>query len=241
MTDRQAGASEREPSAELSVLMPVYNESATIDEILRRVIAAPYRKQVIVVDDGSRDGTRDKLRAWDGRDGVEVHLHERNRGKGAAVRTALAFARAPYTIVQDADLEYDPSEYPRLIEPLRRGGWRVVYGSRYTNIANVLPWTKFRVGVHLLNGMVRLLYGARITDEATCYKAFDTALLQSLGLRCERFEFCPEVTAKVLKRRVAILEVPISFQYRTVQEGKKIGWKDGLEAAWTLLKFRFVD
>lgn len=227
-------------SAQLAVLMPVFNERATIDEILRRVIAAPYTKQIVVVDDGSTDGTRDLLAKWDRRDGVEVHLHARNRGKGAAVRTALEYATAPFTIVQDADLEYDPAEYPRLIEPLMIGRARVVYGSRYTNISNVLPWTRFRLGVHVLNSLVRVLYAARLTDEATCYKAFDTSLLKSLKLRCERFEFCPEVTAKLLKRGHRILEVPISFHYRTVAQGKKIGMKDGIEAIWTLLKFRVL-
>lgn len=249
---------------ELSVLVPVFNEAATVETLLERVAAAPYRKQIIVVDDGSRDGTREKLARWcemesrtghkrvmhartradephAGVDSIEVLYHERNRGKGAAVRTALARATAPLTIIQDADLEYDPSEYPLLIEPLRRGEARVVYGTRYVPGMNDLPWTKFRLGVHLLNGLVRVLYGARITDEATCYKAFDTALLQSLRLRGERFEFCPEVTAKALKRGERILEVPIHFHYRTAAQGKKIGWADGIEAIWTLLKYRFVD
>ncbi|MEE8169342.1 MAG: glycosyltransferase family 2 protein [Phycisphaerae bacterium] len=226
---------------EISVLVPVYDEAGTVDELLRRVSAAPYRKQVIVVDDGSSDGTREILKQWNGRAGVEVHAHDRNRGKGAALRTALAHATAPYTIVQDADLEYDPADYPKLIEPLRRGQARVVYGTRYSGADNVLPWTKFRLGVHLLNAMVRVLYGARITDEATCYKAFETELLQSLNLRCERFEFCPEATAKVLKRGLRIVEVPIRFRYRTAAEGKKIGWRDGFEAIWTLLKYRFRD
>lgn len=226
---------------ELSVLVPVYNEAATVDALLERVRAAPYRKQVIVVDDGSSDGTAQQLEKWRDAPGFTVLIHPKNRGKGAAIRTALAHASAPFIIIQDADLEYDPNDYPRLIEPLRRGEARVVYGTRYQSGLNDLPWTRFRIAVHLLNGMVRLLYGARITDEATCYKAFETALLQSLPLRCERFEFCPEVTAKVLKRRIAILEVPISFRYRTAAEGKKIGWTDGLEAIWTLLKYRFVD
>ena len=228
-------------AAEVSVLVPVYNEEATLDALLERVRKAPYVKQVIVVDDGSSDGTAARLQCWRDVPGFEALAHPRNRGKGAAIRTALARATAPFTIIQDADLEYDPAEYPKLIEPLRRGEARVVYGTRYTSGTNALPWTRFRLAVHLLNGMVRVLYGAKITDEATCYKAFETALLKSLPLRCERFEFCPEVTAKVLKRGVAILETPISFRYRTVEEGKKIGWRDGFEAIWTLLKYRFVD
>lgn len=225
---------------ELSVLVPVYNEAATVDELLRRVLAAPYRKQVIVVDDGSTDATRARLEAWRGVAGVEVIFHERNRGKGAAIRTALARAIAPLTIVQDADLEYDPNDFPKLIEPLQRGDALVVYGTRYHGDYHQTPWTRFRLGVHALNGMVRLLYGARITDEATCYKALRTDLLKSLNLRCERFEFCPEVTAGVLKRGVRILEVPIRFRHRTIAEGKKIGWRDWIEAMWTLLRLRFT-
>ena len=226
---------------ELSVLIPVYNEVGTVEEIVRRVMAAPYRKEIIIVDDGSTDGTAGRLQCFRGVKGVEILTHTENRGKGAAIRTALQRATGRFTIIQDADLEYDPRDYPLLIELLKRGETRVVYGSRYLSGRNELPITKFWVGVKLLNFMVRVLYGAILTDEATCYKAFDTALLRSLGLRCERFEFCPEVTAKLLKRGHGIIEVPVGFRYRTVAEGKKIGWCDGFAAVWTLLKYRLWD
>lgn len=226
---------------ELTVIMPVYNEVRTIDRIVRKVLTAPYRKELIIVDDGSADGTAERLEALARLPGVRVLTHECNRGKGAAIRTGLAQARGPYTIIQDADLEYDPADYPLLIETLRRGEGAVVYGSRYAHSENTLPISRFWVAVKLLNWAVRVLYGARLTDEATCYKAFHTDLLRSLNLRCERFEFCPEVTAKVLKAGHDIVEVPIRFQHRTVAEGKKIGWTDAMEAFWTLLKFRITD
>lgn len=228
-------------AVELSVLIPVYNEEKTVEELVRRVTAAPYRKQVVIVDDGSTDGTVQRLESIRDIGDVEILVHAANRGKGAAIRTALERARGQFTIIQDADLEYDPQDYPRLIELLKSGQTRVVYGSRYLDGKNELPITKFWFGVKLLNLMVRLLYGAKVTDEATCYKAFDTNLLRSLSLRCERFEFCPEVTAKVLKRGYKIIEVPIGYEYRTVEAGKKIGWKDGFQAIWALLRFRFVD
>jgi len=231
----------RTRTLELSVIIPVYNEEKTIDRIVRRVVAAPYRKEIIIVDDGSTDDTPVRLAALRGLPGITVFRHARNRGKGAAIRTALAHVTGRFCIIQDADLEYDPFDYPLLIEILKRGDAQVVYGSRYMGGTNELPKTKFRLAVHLLNWMVRLLYGAKITDEATCYKAFDTQLLKSLSLRCERFEFCPEVTAKLLKRGQRIIEVPVRFKHRTVAEGKKIGWADGFEAIWALLKYRMID
>jgi len=240
MDDVCGGSNKHGGQVELSVLIPVYNEEATVAALVLRVLAAPYRKQIVVVDDGSTDDTPRVLRRFAGIDNLEVHTHARNRGKGAAVRTALARARGRFTIIQDADLEYDPQDYPLLIEVLRRGEARVVYGSRYLDGRNELPVTRFWFGVKLLNFMVTLLYGARVTDEATCYKAFDTELLRTLDLRCTGFEFCPEVTAKLLKRRERIMEVPIRYAYRTVAAGKKIGWSDGVQAFWTLLKYRFI-
>jgi glycosyltransferase involved in cell wall biosynthesis len=229
------------PDPLLSVVIPVYNEERTVAELLRRVIAAPYDKQIIVVDDGSTDGTVKELREFRDSSGVEVFAHATNQGKGSAIRTAIGHLRGRFTIIQDADLEYDPQDYPLLVELLLRGEVKVAYGSRYMDGKNELPITKFWFGVKLLNLMIRVLYGAKITDEATCYKAFDTELLRSINLRCRRFEFCPEVTAKLLKRGEKIVELPIRFSYRTVSEGKKIGWRDGFEAVWTLLKYRVVD
>jgi len=205
------------------------------------VLAVPVDKQVVVVDDGSRDGTREVLAELATRLPIQTLTHERNRGKGAAIRTALAEARGEIVIIQDADLEYDPEDYPLLIAPIVQGETNVVYGSRYLSHENPLPLTHFKVAVLLLNAMANLLYGTRLTDEATCYKVFRASLIKSLPLRCERFEFCPEVTARVAKRRERILEVPIRYHYRTRAQGKKIGWRDGFEAIWTLLRYRFSD
>ena len=221
--------------------MPVYNERATLEALLLRVLAVPVDKEVVVVDDGSRDGTREVLAELATRLPIRALVHERNRGKGAAIRTALAEARGEIVIIQDADLEYDPEDYPILIAPIVRGETNVVYGSRYLSHENPLPLTHFKVAVLLLNAMANLLYGTRLSDEATCYKVFRASLLKSLPLRCVRFEFCPEVTARVAKRGERILEVPIRYHYRTREQGKKIGWRDGFEAIWTLLRYRFSD
>ncbi len=224
----------------LSVIIPVYNEVGTIDELLRRVLAAPYPKLVIVVDDGSTDGTAEALERWEGHSQIVLLQHSRNRGKGAAIRTGLDHAEGCYTIVQDADLEYDPNDYPAVIEPLLNGEAEVVYGSRYLRPPDGPPrrWSLSRCGVSALNLCARLLYGARLTDEATCYKAFPTAMLRAMDLECERFEFCPEVTAKACRLGVRILEVPIGYDARNRGAGKKIRWTDGLQALATLWRWR---
>jgi dolichol-phosphate mannosyltransferase len=225
----------------LSVLVPVYNERSTVEPLLRRVLAVPLDKEVIVVDDGSTDGTREVLRELAEGLPIRVLFHPANRGKGTAVRTALVEARGEIVIVQDADLEYDPEDYPKLVGPIQRGEANVVYGSRYLNPRNELPFTHYKLGVLALNLVANLLYGLRLTDEATCYKAFRTDLLKALPLRCERFEFCPEVTARVARRGEHILEVPIAYHYRTRAQGKKIGWRDAFEAFFTLLRYRVTD
>ncbi len=237
--ERTLSALPEEPAV-LTVIIPVYNEAQTIDELLRHVLAAPYAKQVIVVDDGSTDATVEKLEKWEGHPDVLLLAHAKNRGKGAAIRTGLEHAEGRFTIIQDGDLEYDPQEYPKLIEPLLAGEAEVVYGSRYLRSALEprQPWRLLRFGVAVLNVCVRLLYGARLTDEATCYKAFPTAVLQSMHLHCERFEFCPEVTAKACRLGLEILEVPICYDARTWQAGKKIRWTDGLAALATLWRWR---
>ena len=225
----------------LTVVVPVFNEERTVEEILRRLVAAPYPdKEVIVVDDGSTDATPRLLQAWAGRPGVVLLRHERNRGKGSAVRTGLAQARGEITIVQDADLEYDPDEYPLLVERIRRGDAQVVYGSRYLKPSPALPWSKYRLAVCLLNYLVHWLYGQRLTDEATCYKAFRTDLVGLLDLEAERFELCAEMTAKFCRLKIAIAEVPISYRPRTPAEGKKIGWRDAWQTLTSLLRWRFA-
>ena len=193
------------------------------------------------MDDGSRDGTREVLAELAVRLPIRAFFHERNRGKGAAVARGFHEATGDVVLIQDADLEYDPEDYPRLIAPIVRGESNVVYGSRYLSHQNPLPLTHFKVAVLLLNAMANILYGTRLTDEATCYKVFRASLLKSLPLRCERFEFCPEVTARVAKRGERILEIPIRYHYRTRAQGKKIGWRDGFEAIWTLIRYRFAD
>ena len=224
----------------LTVLIPVYNEERTVETLLRKVADGPYPdKQIIVIDDGSTDATPRLLEAWVGRPGFVFLRHDRNRGKGAAVRSGLVHAAGEVTIIQDADLEYDPADYPRLVEPIRRGEAEAVYGSRYLDPSRRLPWTRFRVGVVFFNGLVLLLYGRRLTDEATCYKALRTGLWRSLGLRAERFELCPEMTAKLCRRGARIAEVPISYYPRGATEGKKIGWGDAVQTVWALVRWRF--
>ena len=228
-----------EPSP-LTVAVPVYNERATVVQLLDRVLAAPPAdKQIIVVDDGSTDGTGELLDAFvAGHPEILFLRHERNRGKGAAIHTAIARAAGRFTIVQDADLEYDPAEYAKLLAAAEREGRRVVYGSRILGHSRPSHW-RYYLGGRLVSWVASLLYWARITDEPTCYKLIETDLLRSLPLREEGFGFCPEVTALVRKRGERILEIPISYAPRRISEGKKIRWHDGLEALWILLKHRF--
>lgn len=223
----------------LSIIVPVYNEERTIDALLHRLCdVANHENEVIVVDDGSTDATPRLLAAWKARPGMLLLRHDQNRGKGAAIRTGLRCVHGEITIIQDADLEYDPADFPRLVQVIRSGESDVVYGSRYLTPHARLPMNRFRLGVSCLNYLVRLLYGQRLSDEATCYKAFRTSLLRRLDLKANGFDFCPEVTAKLCRLGHRILEVPISYHPRTKAQGKKIGWRDGLHAAWTLVKWR---
>jgi dolichol-phosphate mannosyltransferase len=223
----------------LSVVIPVYNEIHTIRDLVAKVKSIPVDKEIVLVDDGSTDGTSPVLDELAGGDVRVVH-HEKNRGKGAAIRTALEHVKGDVVIVQDADLEYDPGDYPRLLAPILEGKTTVVYGTRF-HPGNKMGWSKFKIAARMLTGLTNLLFGARITDEATCYKVFRADVLKAIPLRCERFEFCPEVTAKVLKRGIGIEEVPIAYHPRTEAEGKKISWRDGFEAFYYLIKYRFVD
>ena len=224
----------------LTVIVPVYNEESTVGELLKRVVAAPYDKDLVVVDDGSTDGTAEVLAGWEGHPQIQLLQHSKNRGKGAAIRKGLELARGRFVIIQDADLEYDPQDYPLLIEPLLGGEAQVVYGSRALDRDpdSRRTWCLFRLGVSLLSFSSRLLYGARVTDEATCYKAFPMSVLRKMELVCERFEFCPEVTAKACRLGLRITEVPIRYEPRSVAEGKKILWTDGMQAFAVLWRWR---
>ena len=226
----------------LSIIVPVYNEQATLEEIVRRIRETPLNKEIIAVDDGSSDDSPkllEKMQNEIGSDFLSIR-HEKNKGKGAAIRTGLEAAQGDLILIQDADLEYDPSEYTRLIQPfLGDENVEVVYGSRILLQDNARSSFMFYWGGRLLSGITNFLYGSQITDEPTCYKVFKTKLLKSLDLTSNGFEFCPEVTAKILRRKIPIHEVPISYRPRSKEEGKKIQWKDGLIAIWVLIKYRF--
>ena len=223
----------------LSILIPVYNECDTILEIVKRVQAVPFDKEIIVVDDGSTDGTRDLLPRVQ-EQGITVLYHETNQGKGAAIRTALARATGDIIVIQDADLEYDPRDYNQLLQPIVEGRVKVVYGSRFLG-PRMAMFFWHMIANKLLTLMTNILYDAILSDMETGYKAFRADIIKAIPLRSRRFDFEPEVTAKVLKRGNRIYEVPISYFGREYREGKKIGLKDAFVAVWTLLKYRFVD
>lgn len=226
----------------LSIIVPTYNEVHTIREVLRRVRAVelPVEREIILVDDGSTDGTREIIAGEATSEDVIVELHPHNRGKGAAVRTGIAHATGDWLIIQDADLELDPADYPRLLAPVLAGRAQVVYGSRFRDGYGSLPWRQL-LGNKFLTWLTNFLYGARLTDMETCYKLLPVELMKRIPLRARRFEIEPEITAKLLKRGYRIHEVPISYNYRNQDEGKKIGWRDGVQALWALIKYRFVD
>lgn len=229
----------------LSILIPAYQEEATIDEILRRVAAVDtaslgFDKEIIVCDDGSSDRTHERAAAFAALEPtVRVVRHDKNQGKGAAIRTALAAARGDYCLIQDADLEYEVTDYPALLREVAKGA-DVVYGSRFlTNPRPTGMRTANFIANRVLTVTANLLYGLSITDEATCFKVFRTDLLRDLELACTGFEFCPEVTAKLGRRKIRIVEVPIAYTARAIEEGKKVRWTDGVEAMWVLIKHRF--
>ncbi|HTS34695.1 MAG TPA: glycosyltransferase family 2 protein [Candidatus Solibacter sp.] len=222
----------------MSVIVPVYNEVAHIDELLQAIQSSPVKKEIIIVDDGSTDGTRERLRALPAIDELTIVFHEKNCGKGAAIRTALAYARGEYVLIQDSDLEYDPQDYAALLEPLESGKANVVYGVRPDRPERGL---RFFLGAKLLTWLTNLLYRAGIHDEATCYKVVRRSLLGRIQLECRRFEFCPEITAKLCRMGERIAEVPISYHPRSAVEGKKIRHSDGWQAIWTLIRYRFTS
>ena len=235
----------------LSIVIPVYNELDTWRELLARLEAVPLPdllRQVILVDDGSTDGTRGQLEEFHaqcrqaaaarqaGEPAFDVIFHEQNRGKGAALRTGFAAAAGDFVIVQDADLEYDPRDYPRLLEPLLSGQADVVYGSRFWR-GRRLGYLSNYLANRFLTWLLNMVTGSRLTDMETCYKVFRRDLLGRIKLRQDRFGFEPEVTAKLVKLGAVIREVPIRYNPRTRGEGKKIGWRDGLKAMWCILRY----
>jgi len=225
--------------AKISIVIPVYNEVNNIAEVLRRIAAleTDAEKEVVIVDDGSTDGTERILADVERTDLVKIHMSPANTGKGFAVRVGLGYTTGDVVLIQDADLEYEVSDIPRIVGPILRGEADVVYGSRFLGDIQRMAFPN-RVANKILTWTVRILYRADITDEATAYKAFRRDLIAAIPLDSNGFEICPEMTAKVLRRGHTIHEVPISYSARGVSEGKKIGWKDGYRAMWALLRYR---
>jgi glycosyltransferase involved in cell wall biosynthesis len=222
--------------------MPVYNEKQTIQTILQRVQDVGLANEIIVVDDGSTDGTRQILNdLQDQFPGMNLILHEENKGKGAAVQTGIQAANMDFVIIQDADLEYDPREYQNLLNPILEGNAEVVYGSRFLGAPRRSTMFWHMVANKLLTLLTNILYNSILTDMETGYKLFRREIIQSIPIRSQRFNFEPEITAKLMKRKVKIFEVPISFNPREYSEGKKIGLKDAFEAVWALFYYRFFD
>jgi glycosyltransferase involved in cell wall biosynthesis len=224
----------------LSVVMPVFNEAATIDEIIRRVLAVPVRIQLIVVDDCSTDGTRETLTRLQRELGFTLLLQPKNRGKGAALRAGFEAIRGDLVVIQDGDLEYSPEEFPQLIELICDGRADVVYGSRFIGRHRVFLFTHY-LGNRVLTLLTNVLYNTMLTDMETCYKVMRTDVLRSMTLRSNGFGIEPELTAKIFKRGYRVYEIPITYDGRGYDEGKKIGWRDGVVALWVLLRYRFSE
>ena len=224
----------------LSVVMPVFNEAATIDEIIRRVLAVPIRTQLIVVDDCSTDGTRDMLTRLQRDLNFTLLLQPRNRGKGAALRRGFREVTGDLVVIQDADLEYSPEEFPELIALICEGRADVVYGSRFLGRHRVFLFTHY-AGNRFLTMLTNVLYNTMLTDMETCYKVMRTEVLRSMTLESDGFGIEPELTAKIFKRNYRVYEVPITYDGRNYDEGKKITWRDGFVALWVLLKYRFSE
>ena len=232
-------------TTKLSIIVPAYNEEKTILKVIDRVKNTKLKnmeKEIIVVDDFSADGTKRVLSGLKGRN-LKIFFHEKNRGKGAAIRTALKHATGDIILIQDDDLEYDPKEYKKLLKPIIENKTKVVYGSRFKSISKNLEkmYKLHYFGNLFLTVMTNILYGAKITDMETGYKVFKKEVIEGIKLRARRFDFEPEITAKILKKGYKITEVPIDFMGRKFSEGKKITWKDGVKALLYLIKYRFTD
>ena len=225
----------------LSVIIPVYNEVNNIEEIIKRVQSTKLATEIVIVDDASQDGTREILQKLDGKKKMRVILHEKNQGKGAAVVTGMKAAKGDVLLIQDADLEYDPRDYPMLLQPINEGIADVVYGSRFLGGPHRVTMFWHLVANQLLTTMTNILYNTILTDMETGYKVFRRDVIKGMKIRAKRFNFEPEFTAKILKSKHRIFEVPISFNPRDYSQGKKIKLKDAFEAVWALLKYRFVD
>ncbi|MCH7587320.1 MAG: glycosyltransferase family 2 protein [Chloroflexi bacterium] len=224
------------------VIIPVYNEVATIEEIIRRVVAVGLADEIVIVDDGSTDGTRELLQKISpSYPQIKLFLHDQNQGKGSAVRTGIKYSTSDLVIIQDADLEYDPRDYAAILKPIEEGMADVVYGSRFLGGPRRSTMFWHLVANKLLTLMTNLLYNSILSDMETGYKLFRREILVDIPLKSKRFNFEPEITAKLLKRKIRIFEVPITFNPREYSEGKKIGLKDAFEAVWTLAKYRFID
>ena len=237
---RKHGVRTRLNSPLLTVVMPVYNERATIDEIIERVTKVPMRIELIVIDDCSKDGTREHLVSLQRQYGFTLLLQERNQGKGAALRRGFAAVTGDIVVVQDADLEYSPEEFPMLVELIAEGRADVVYGSRFLGRHRVFLFTHY-LGNRLLTLLTNVLYNTMLTDMETCYKVMRREVLEGMNLRSNGFGIEPELTAKIFKRGFRVYEIPITYDGRSYEEGKKIGWKDGVVALWVLIRHRFTD
>lgn len=223
----------------LSVIIPCYNEAPTVEKIVQKVLEVPVEKEVIIVDDGSADGSSEIIRAMEGKYPVRVLFHPKNKGKGAAIQTGLKHARGKYTIIQDADLETNPMNYLHLLERIQASGSPVIYGSRMLK-RNKIYNLKYYLGGRLVTFFANLLCNQRLTDQPTCYKMLDTSLFKELEIESNRFEVCSEITAKLSIRKIRIDEVPMDYYPRDKAAGKKLGWKDGYKAIITLFQYRFL-
>jgi len=224
----------------LSVVVPVYNERTTVQEVLKHLAELDYKKEIVVVDDGSEDGTAELLKGFDA-ENVRVFFHGVNRGKGAAVRTGLKHVNGDVVIIQDADLEYDPREYSKVLEPILDGRADAVYGSRFLGGPHRVLLFWHYMGNRFLTFLSNLLNNINLTDMETCYMAFRASVFESVTIKSDRFGFEPEITAKLAKGGFRIYEVPISYSGRDYQEGKKITWRDGMAAIYWILRYRFLD